>query len=373
MRASIRSRERELRVRMQLQQAPQVQQRLAQARAQLARAPGFLPEAQRRTRHRWRSCSGWKPSSRRPARASAAARSPIARRCSETHPRALPARDACRCACAAARRSWPPCCMRWKAARHALFVDNLNVLGAARVLQSRRRVAHRGGLDVSFDLYGYLLPTATSAAARPAPTEVDTCALTVPVRAPGCWPRRPAGPCSRWLLALFGMGGRIAPLPADTALLRPLSALPKSAPERLGAAGAVRRDRPAARCSPTTVGRTRSRCNRQGDEQAKTFDYVLTSVHDHAGIQDGDHPDARRSAPRRCGSSSAKRHEALPNWRLQSLDAAQRRVRRPRGRTSAGTACLQRRRRRAAHGDAEAHAGSASRGATGPAAAPQRS
>ena len=38
------ARERELRLRMQIRQSPVVQQRLQQARSDLARTPGFLPE-----------------------------------------------------------------------------------------------------------------------------------------------------------------------------------------------------------------------------------------------------------------------------------------------------------------------------------------
>jgi general secretion pathway protein N len=121
------------------------------------------------------------------------------------------------------------------------------------------------------------------------------------------------------LLALLGMGGRIAPLPADTALLRPLSALPRSAPERLGPLGqyAEIASRPLfaddRRPHPFSL-------QPAGDEQVKTFDYVLTSVmitpaFKMAIIQAPDN----RTAPLRIKLGEG--HEALPNWQLQSLDA----------------------------------------------------
>ena len=80
------------------------------------------------------------------------------------------------------------------------------------------------------------------------------------------------------LLALFGMGGRIDPLPVDAALVRPLPPVPR----------AVLRERLAPLAQ---YGEIASRplfaddrrphpfsLQPQGDEQAKAFDYVLTSV-----------------------------------------------------------------------------------------------
>jgi general secretion pathway protein N len=120
------------------------------------------------------------------------------------------------------------------------------------------------------------------------------------------------------ILALFGMGGRIAPLPEDAALVRPLPVLPKPMPERLKAL--------------TQYGEIASRplfaedrrphpfsLQPQGEDQAKTFDYVLTSVmitpnFKMAIIQspDGSAPPLRI----KLGEADA----SLPNWRLQSLD-----------------------------------------------------
>lgn len=121
------------------------------------------------------------------------------------------------------------------------------------------------------------------------------------------------------LLALFGMGGRISTLPDDAALMRALPVLPKAAPERLGPLAQygeiVRRPLFADDRRPHPFS-----LQPQGEGEAKTFDYVLTSVmitpsFKMAIIQapDGSRPPLRI----RLGEAD----ESLPNWRLQSLDA----------------------------------------------------
>jgi general secretion pathway protein M len=151
------ARERELRLRMQMKQAPQVQQRLQQARTQLARTPGFLPE-------------------RSPELATAA----LVQRLEAVVSQASPGRRACEIS----NRSPLQEPSREKYARvtvqvrlrcgtpelasvlHLLeggsprvFVNNLNVLGQ-RVFFNPGQGGLQGGLDVSFDLYGYLPPGA---------------------------------------------------------------------------------------------------------------------------------------------------------------------------------------------------------------------
>ena len=121
------------------------------------------------------------------------------------------------------------------------------------------------------------------------------------------------------LLALFGMGGRIALLPEDATLVPALPALPKPAPERLKALEQYNEmvNRPLfaddRRPHPFSL-------QPQGESEVKTFDYVLTSVmitpnFKMAIIQA---PDGN-SAPLRIKLGEA--HESLPNWRLQLLDA----------------------------------------------------
>lgn len=122
------------------------------------------------------------------------------------------------------------------------------------------------------------------------------------------------------LLALFGMGGRIAPLPENTALLRPLPVLPRPASERLAplAQYAEIASRPLfandRRPHPFSLQ------PQNGAEQAKAFDYVLTSVmitptFKMAIIQAPDN----RTPPLRIKLGEA--HESLPTWHLRSLDA----------------------------------------------------
>lgn len=120
------------------------------------------------------------------------------------------------------------------------------------------------------------------------------------------------------LLAVFGMGGRIVPLPDDTALVHALPAIPKAVPERLGPITQYTEivSRPLfaddRRPHPFSL-------QPQGEEQAKAFDYVLTSVmitpaFKMAIIQ----PPDGSSPPLRIKLGEAD--ESLPNWRLQSLD-----------------------------------------------------
>jgi len=158
------ARERELRLRMQMKQAPQVQQRLQQARTQLARTPGFLPE-------------------RSPELATAA----LVQRLEAVVSQASPGRRACEIT----NRSPLQEPSREKYARvtvqvrlrcgtpelasvlHSLeggsprvFVNNLNVLGQ-RVFFNPGQSGMQGGLDISFDLYGYLPPGSVPVARQP--------------------------------------------------------------------------------------------------------------------------------------------------------------------------------------------------------------
>jgi general secretion pathway protein M len=157
------ARERELRLRMQIKQAPIVQRRLQQVRADLARTPGFLPESS-------------------PELATAS----LVQRLETVVSQASPGRRACEIS----NRSPLQEPTREKYARvtvqvrlrcgtpelanvlHALeggaprlFVGNLNVLGQ-RVFFNPGQSGMQGGLDVSFDLYGYLQPSATPAVTR---------------------------------------------------------------------------------------------------------------------------------------------------------------------------------------------------------------
>ena len=157
------ARERELRLRMLIKQAPQVQQRLQQARAQLARTPGFLPE-------------------RSPELATAA----LVQRLETVVAQASPGKRACEITNRSplqevSRENYPRVTVQVRlrcgtpelasvlyaleGGSPRLFVGNLNVL-AQRVFFGPGQGGNRGGLDVSFDLYGYLPPAVNAAASQ---------------------------------------------------------------------------------------------------------------------------------------------------------------------------------------------------------------
>jgi general secretion pathway protein M len=158
--------QRELRARMQLGQAQQVRQALARARQQQARSPGFLPE-----------------SSAELATAGLIKRletvvgeaSPGNRACAITNrsPLSEPSADRfTRVAVQVRLRCGVP---ETGAVLHALesgtprlFVDNLNIL-AQRYFAMADQVSQSGGLDVSFDLHGYLRPRPAQPTSAPRP------------------------------------------------------------------------------------------------------------------------------------------------------------------------------------------------------------
>lgn len=175
------SQQRELRVRTQLQQGPQIEKQLAAATAQLAQRPGFLPEATSEL-----------------ATAGLVKRletvvleaSPGNRSCAITNrsPLAQPAGNDrfARVVVQVRLRCGTP---ELAAALHALeagsprlFVENLNVL-AQNYAFSTGPAGSNGGLEVSFDLYGYLKPLAGNSAAPVAAAPLPAVALpeaTVP-------------------------------------------------------------------------------------------------------------------------------------------------------------------------------------------------
>ncbi|GAB3378963.1 type II secretion system protein XpsN [Lysobacter fragariae] len=121
------------------------------------------------------------------------------------------------------------------------------------------------------------------------------------------------------LMALVGMGRSIDKLPDDTGLLKTIPSLPKPAPERLQVMGqyAEIASRPLfaddRRPHPFSLQPEGS------EQQAKTFDYILTSVmitpaFKMAIIQAPDNS----TAPLRMKLGEA--NDALPGWQLQSVD-----------------------------------------------------
>lgn len=168
--------ERELRLRMQVKQAPQVRQRLEQARAQLSRTPGFLSE---------RSAELATASLVQRLETVVAQASPGNRSCeiSNRSPLQETSREKYQKVTVQVRlRCGTP---ELASVLHALeggtprlFVNNLNVLGQ-RVFFAAGEGSQQGGLDVSFDLAGYLEPSAVPAASGKASTN-DAAGRTSP-------------------------------------------------------------------------------------------------------------------------------------------------------------------------------------------------
>lgn len=159
--------QRELRARMQLQQATQVRQALARVRAQQQRSAGFLPESSAELAtagliKRLETVVGEaSPGNRACAIRN---RSPLTEPGSERYAR-VAVQVSLRCgvpetaAVLHALESGTP----------RLFVDNLNML-AQRYFAMADQASQQGsgGLDVSFDLYGYLHPRGDAATRAPA-------------------------------------------------------------------------------------------------------------------------------------------------------------------------------------------------------------
>jgi general secretion pathway protein M len=157
--------QRELRQRMQLRQAPEVARRLQQVRAAEARRPGFLAES-----------------------TTELATASLVQRLESVVAQASPGNRSCAITNRSPMEADTPVQVRFRkvtvqvrlrcgtpelaAVLHALeagtprlFVDNLNVL-AQRYFFAPGQGSQAGGLDVSFDLYGYLRPQAEAPRAR---------------------------------------------------------------------------------------------------------------------------------------------------------------------------------------------------------------
>jgi len=122
------------------------------------------------------------------------------------------------------------------------------------------------------------------------------------------------------LLALLGMGRQVAPLTDDTAPVKPPPSLVKAMAERLGARSRYDEITKRPLFSIDRQPHAFSLRTEAPKEQAKPFDFALTSVVVTPALKvaiirssDGS------SAPLRIKLGEV--HETLPNWRLQSLDA----------------------------------------------------
>ncbi|HET8819300.1 MAG TPA: type II secretion system protein GspM [Xanthomonadaceae bacterium] len=156
-------RERELRVRMRLQQAPDVQRLLAQARARQAGTSGFLPEATAEL-----ATAGLVQrletvvAQASPGNVSCAIlnRTPINRAPADDG--YVPVAVQVNLQCGTPELAQVLHALEGGAPR--LFVDNFNVLPIRRYVLGADRAQGNGGLNVSFELVGYLRPAPAPAA-----------------------------------------------------------------------------------------------------------------------------------------------------------------------------------------------------------------
>ena len=159
-------RERDLRLRMEIAQAPQVSARLAQVRQQQAGVPGFLPESSTELAtaglvQRLETVVGQaSPGNRSCAITN---RSPLAEPGRERYARVV---VQVRLRCGSPELAVVLHSLESGAPR--LFVDNLNILAQRNFFGpgGSGGGSRDGGLDVSFDLYGYLRPDATVPASK---------------------------------------------------------------------------------------------------------------------------------------------------------------------------------------------------------------
>lgn len=156
-------RERELRVRMRLQQAPEVQRLLAQARARQAGTSGFLPEATAEL-----ATAGLVQrletvvAQASPGNVSCAIlnRTPINRAPADDG--YVPVAVQVNLQCGTPELAQVLHALEDGAPR--LFVHNFNVLPIRRYVLGAERAEGNGGLNVSFELVGYLRPAPAPAA-----------------------------------------------------------------------------------------------------------------------------------------------------------------------------------------------------------------
>lgn len=160
-------RERELRARMQLRQAPQIARALAEAQAEQAHVPGFLPESTAElataglVQRLQTVVAEASPGNRTCAISN---RSPI----DDAHPGRFPRVTVqVRLRCGAGPMA--AVLHELESGTPRLFVDNLNILAQRFFFAPGQGGNQSGGLDVSFDLYGYLRPPPGQQQATPKP------------------------------------------------------------------------------------------------------------------------------------------------------------------------------------------------------------
>lgn len=148
--------QRELRMRMQLQQQPQIQQRLAGTRRQAAQQPGFLPEASAElataglTQQLEQVVLAASPGNRG---CQISNRSPLTAASQERF-RKIVVQVRLRCG----MPELATVLYQLENRSPRMFVEDLNILAQSNYFVGDAARAQQGGLDVSFNLYGYLRP-----------------------------------------------------------------------------------------------------------------------------------------------------------------------------------------------------------------------
>ncbi|GAB1594549.1 hypothetical protein PAGU2638_02280 [Lysobacter sp. PAGU 2638] len=223
--------ERDARLRAELAQAPAVQRRLQEAQQRLATRPGFLPEATPELAvaglvQRLETVVAQASPGNRSCQISN--RSPLQNESGETYTRvAVQVRLRCGTPELAAVLH------ALEAGTPRLFVENLNIL-AQRFFGGMEANARDGGLDVSFDLVGYLRPAGAivdgavspSSAAMPVTTPAPAPMSAGPVPAPAATTMPPPNPADVAAPPRSMITGPSLPPPAPL----PVPAAPQGAP-----------------------------------------------------------------------------------------------------------------------------------------------
>ena len=124
-----------------------------------------------------------------------------------------------------------------------------------------------------------------------------------------------------WLLAVFGMGGHIAPLPDDPGLIKPLPALPANSVNRLGP---LEQYAEIGARPLFATDRLPKPFSLQGDvegtDAASEFDYLLTSVLITPRLQLAilQPPDGSKSVRVKLGEAP----DSFPGWRMSALHSS---------------------------------------------------
>ena len=133
-----------------------------------------------------------------------------------------------------------------------------------------------------------------------------------------------------WLLALFGMGGQIRPLADDPSLVMALPKLRAPAPERLGPLAQYGDIGSRPLFSENRKPEPFYIAGEEGGEQARTFDFVLSSVLITPRVQMAILQAAESGESVRLKLGDAP--ESAPNWRLVEINPRSAVIEGPEGR-----------------------------------------